>query len=179
MLIHWCLDYMPHPSWLPPDITFCTLPILPNCTVSSQQQHEAIPFQRFLITEWSLIIYVHGQIIYRMVCQFSLLILHTFSPLGSSGWSPSPRDRQPWLQVDLGRKYRLRAIATQGTFNSYDWVTKYTLLYGDRPDSWTPYVMKGGNQVRITVVERLHWCEDHQDNRNSMRISFRLVSCCH
>ena len=66
---------------------------------------------------------------------------------GSSGWSPAPRDRQPWLQVDLGRKYRIVAIATQGTFNSYDWVTKYTLLYGDRPDAWTPYVMKGGNSV--------------------------------
>uniref|UniRef100_A0A8C4HHA6 Contactin associated protein 1 n=1 Tax=Dicentrarchus labrax TaxID=13489 RepID=A0A8C4HHA6_DICLA len=64
-----------------------------------------------------------------------------------SGWSPSPRDRQPWLQVDLGRKYRLLAIATQGTFNSYDWVSKYTLLYGDRPDSWTPYIMKGGNST--------------------------------
>lgn len=68
-------------------------------------------------------------------------------PPGSSGWSPSPRDRQPWLQIDLKRKYRIQAIATQGTFNSYDWVTKYTLLYGDRPDSWTPYVMKGGNSV--------------------------------
>uniref|UniRef100_A0A8D3CAA5 Contactin associated protein 1 n=1 Tax=Scophthalmus maximus TaxID=52904 RepID=A0A8D3CAA5_SCOMX len=65
----------------------------------------------------------------------------------SSGWSPSPRDRQPWLQVDLGRKYRLVAIATQGTFNSYDWVSKYSLLYGDRPDSWTPYIMKGGNST--------------------------------
>ncbi|KAK7940578.1 hypothetical protein WMY93_003904 [Mugilogobius chulae] len=69
------------------------------------------------------------------------------SSLGSSGWSPSPRDRQPWLQIDLLRKYRLVAIATQGTFNSYDWVTKYTLLYGDRPDSWTPYIMKGGNST--------------------------------
>uniref|UniRef100_A0A8C6TPX5 Contactin associated protein 1 n=1 Tax=Neogobius melanostomus TaxID=47308 RepID=A0A8C6TPX5_9GOBI len=66
---------------------------------------------------------------------------------GSSGWSPSPRDRQPWLQIDLLRKYRLVAIATQGTFNSYDWVTKYTLLYGDRPDSWTPYIMRGGNST--------------------------------
>ncbi|KAG7256119.1 hypothetical protein CRUP_008194 [Coryphaenoides rupestris] len=34
-----------------------------------------------------------------------------------------------------------------GTFNSYDWVSKYTLLYGDRPDAWTPYVMKGGNST--------------------------------
>lgn len=78
-----------------------------------------------------------------------LSLLCTFSTAGSSGWSPAPRDRQPWLQVDLGRKYRLQAIATQGTFNSYDWVTKYTLLYGDRPDSWTPYIMKGGNSVCV------------------------------
>uniref|UniRef100_A0A8C2DSN8 Contactin associated protein 1 n=1 Tax=Cyprinus carpio TaxID=7962 RepID=A0A8C2DSN8_CYPCA len=67
--------------------------------------------------------------------------------LGSSGWSPSPRDRQPWMQIDLGRKYRIMAIATQGTFNSYDWVTKYMLLYGDRFDAWTPYVMRGGNMT--------------------------------
>ncbi|CAG02805.1 unnamed protein product, partial [Tetraodon nigroviridis] len=80
--------------------------------------------------------------------RYNFLYSANFAKLyGSSGWSPSPRDRQPWLQVDLGRKYRLRAIATQGTFNSYDWVTKYTLLYGDRPDAWTPYVMKGGNQT--------------------------------
>uniref|UniRef100_A0A8C1CZV9 Contactin associated protein 1 n=1 Tax=Cyprinus carpio carpio TaxID=630221 RepID=A0A8C1CZV9_CYPCA len=65
----------------------------------------------------------------------------------SSGWSPSPRDRQPWMQIDLGRKYRIMAIATQGTFNSYDWVTKYMLLYGDRFDAWTPYVMRGGNMT--------------------------------
>uniref|UniRef100_A0A7N6F6F4 Contactin associated protein 1 n=1 Tax=Anabas testudineus TaxID=64144 RepID=A0A7N6F6F4_ANATE len=80
--------------------------------------------------------------------RYNFLYSANFAKLyGSSGWSPSPRDRQPWLQVDLGRKYRLVAIATQGTFNSYDWVTKYTLLYGDRPDSWTPYIMKGGNST--------------------------------
>lgn len=80
--------------------------------------------------------------------RYNFLYSANFAKLyGSSGWSPSPRDRQPWLQVDLGRKYRIVAIATQGTFNSYDWVTKYTLLYGDRPDAWTPYVMKGGNST--------------------------------
>ncbi|MEQ2171047.1 hypothetical protein GOODEAATRI_006662 [Goodea atripinnis] len=82
--------------------------------------------------------------------RYNFLYSANFAKLyGSSGWSPSPRDRQPWLQVDLGRKYRLRAIATQGTFNSYDWVSKYTLLYGDRPDSWTPYIMIGGNSVGV------------------------------
>uniref|UniRef100_A0A3Q2QC39 Contactin associated protein 1 n=1 Tax=Fundulus heteroclitus TaxID=8078 RepID=A0A3Q2QC39_FUNHE len=79
--------------------------------------------------------------------RYNFLYSANFAKLYSSGWSPSPRDRQPWLQVDLGRKYRLVAIATQGTFNSYDWVSKYTLLYGDRPDSWTPYIMKGGNTL--------------------------------
>uniref|UniRef100_A0AAR2LJ36 Contactin associated protein 1 n=1 Tax=Pygocentrus nattereri TaxID=42514 RepID=A0AAR2LJ36_PYGNA len=77
----------------------------------------------------------------------SLSVCNLCVCLGSSGWSPSPRDRQPWMQIDLGRKYRIVAIATQGTFNSYDWVTKYTLLYGDRPDAWTPYVMRGGNMT--------------------------------
>ncbi|XP_005796764.1 contactin-associated protein 1 [Xiphophorus maculatus] len=80
--------------------------------------------------------------------RYNFLYSANFAKLyGSSGWSPSPRDKQPWLQVDLGRKYRLVAIATQGTFNSYDWISKYTLLYGDRPDSWTPYIMKGGNST--------------------------------
>lgn len=114
---------------------------------------------------------VQGSVIYRLLCHASLIILYTFTLLGSSGWSPSPRDRQPWLQVDLGRKYRLRAIATQGTFNSYDWVTKYTLLYGDRPDSWTPYVMKGGNQVGVIAEGGLQWYEEQHD---SMRINCNL-----
>uniref|UniRef100_A0A3Q3KKR4 Contactin associated protein 1 n=1 Tax=Mastacembelus armatus TaxID=205130 RepID=A0A3Q3KKR4_9TELE len=80
--------------------------------------------------------------------RYNFLYSANFAKLyGSSGWSPSLRDRQPWLQINLGRKYRLLAIATQGTFNSYDWITKYTVLYGDRPDSWTPYIMKGGNST--------------------------------
>uniref|UniRef100_A0AAY5KQ95 Contactin associated protein 1 n=1 Tax=Esox lucius TaxID=8010 RepID=A0AAY5KQ95_ESOLU len=87
--------------------------------------------------------------------RYNFLYSANFAKLyGSSGWSPSPRDRQPWLQIDLKRKYRIQAIATQGTFNSYDWVTKYTLLYGDRPDAWTPYIMKGGNSVGMGGVGR-------------------------
>ncbi|XP_070957738.1 contactin-associated protein 1-like [Oncorhynchus clarkii lewisi] len=99
--------------------------------------------------------------------RYNFLYSANFAKLyGSSGWSPSPRDRQPWLQIDLKRKYRIQAIATQGTFNSYDWVTKYTLLYGDRPDSWTPYVMKGGNS---TMPGNWNY---HQVKRNVFHYAF-------
>ncbi|KAL4660518.1 contactin-associated protein 1-like isoform X1 [Arapaima gigas] len=80
--------------------------------------------------------------------RYNFLYSANFARLyGSSGWSPALWDKQPWLQINLNRKYRIVAISTQGTFNSYDWVTKYTLLYGDRPDSWTPYIQRGGNST--------------------------------
>nr|KAF6295375.1 contactin associated protein 1 [Myotis myotis] len=64
---------------------------------------------------------------------------------GISGWSPRTGDPNPWLQIDLMKKHRIRAVATQGSFNSWDWVTRYMLLYGDRVDSWTPFYQQGHN----------------------------------
>lgn len=66
---------------------------------------------------------------------------------GISGWSPRIGDPNPWLQIDLMKKHRIRAVATQGSFNSWDWVTRYMLLYGDRVDSWTPFYQQGHNAV--------------------------------
>lgn len=67
--------------------------------------------------------------------------------IGISGWSPRIGDPNPWLQIDLMKKHRIRAVATQGSFNSWDWVTRYMLLYGDRVDSWTPFYQRGHNAV--------------------------------
>lgn len=67
--------------------------------------------------------------------------------VGISGWSPQIGDPNPWLQIDLMKKHRIRAVATQGSFNSWDWVTRYILLYGDRVDSWTPFYQQGHNSV--------------------------------
>ncbi|XP_053217891.1 contactin-associated protein 1 [Podarcis raffonei] len=64
---------------------------------------------------------------------------------GAGGWSPDPQDKQPWLQIDLTKKCRINAIATQGTFNSYNWVTRYIVLYGDHPSNWKPYFQQGSN----------------------------------
>lgn len=69
------------------------------------------------------------------------------SSVGISGWSPRIGDPNPWLQIDLMKKHRIRAVATQGSFNSWDWVTRYMLLYGDRVDSWTPFYQQGHNAV--------------------------------
>ncbi|XP_043856724.1 contactin-associated protein 1 [Dromiciops gliroides] len=66
---------------------------------------------------------------------------------GTSGWSPAIGDRNPWLQIDLMKKHKIRAVATQGAFNSWDWVTRYMLLYGDRVDSWTPFYQRGHNST--------------------------------
>ncbi|OCT62732.1 contactin-associated protein 1 [Xenopus laevis] len=79
--------------------------------------------------------------------RYSILYASNFARLyGSSGWSPALGDKLPWLQIDLRQKYKIMGIATQGTHNTYyDWVTKYILLYGDRPDSWKPYFQQGTN----------------------------------
>ncbi|KAM4622442.1 contactin-associated protein 1 [Discoglossus pictus] len=79
--------------------------------------------------------------------RYSIFYNSNFARLyGSSGWSPAPGDKQPWLQIDLKQKYKIMGVATQGTYNTYyDWVTKYILLYGDRPDSWKPFFQQGSN----------------------------------
>ncbi|XP_059494877.1 contactin-associated protein 1 isoform X3 [Stegostoma tigrinum] len=79
------------------------------------------------------------------------------------GWSPQVSDRLPWLQINLSQRSKITAIATQGTYNSYDWVTKYLFLYGDRPDNWTPFYQQGhnwtfaGNRNSDDVVRHELW----------------------
>ena len=45
------------------------------------------------------------------------------------------------------QKHRIHAVATQGTFNTYDWLTRYIVLYGDHPTSWKPFFQQGSNWV--------------------------------
>ncbi|XP_019724921.1 contactin-associated protein-like 2b [Hippocampus comes] len=62
---------------------------------------------------------------------------------GAGGWSPSDSDRYRWLQVDLGARKQLVAIATQGRYGSSDWTGKYQLLYSDTQSNWRPYQQDG------------------------------------
>lgn len=79
---------------------------------------------------------------------FFCISLFILSCTGAGGWSPDPQDKHPWLQIDLTRKAHIKTIATQGTFNTYNWVTRYIVLYGDHPSNWKPYFQQGSNWVR-------------------------------
>ncbi|MGH0156391.1 UNVERIFIED_CONTAM: hypothetical protein FKN15_031543 [Acipenser sinensis] len=62
---------------------------------------------------------------------------------GAGGWSPLDSDHYQWLQVDLGSRKQVTAIATQGRYSSSDWVTQYRLLYSDTGRNWKPYHQDG------------------------------------
>ncbi|KAJ3594580.1 hypothetical protein NHX12_003887 [Muraenolepis orangiensis] len=59
---------------------------------------------------------------------------------GSGGWSPVVADYYQWLQVDLGSRKQVVAVATQGRYSSSDWTSRYRLLYSDTAKNWRPYL---------------------------------------
>ncbi|XP_061095583.1 contactin-associated protein-like 2a [Conger conger] len=77
---------------------------------------------------------------------------------GAGGWTPLDSDNYPWLQVDLGSRKQIAAIATQGRYSSSDWTTRYRLLYSDTGRNWKPYHQDGniwafpGNSNTESVV---------------------------
>ncbi|XP_032359349.1 contactin-associated protein-like 2a isoform X2 [Etheostoma spectabile] len=80
---------------------------------------------------------------------------------GAGGWSPLDSDHYQWLQVDLGSRKQVSAIATQGRYSSSDWTTRYRLLYSDTGRNWKPYHQDGNIwasrelQLRISVRHEL------------------------
>ena len=119
-----------HGPWAPPPTMGSSLrPALPGCTVSAVVPHGEVRDSEGLE--------VKGELVVKALVP----------SVGISGWSPRIGDPNPWLQIDLMKKHRIRAVATQGSFNSWDWVTRYMLLYGDRVDSWTPFYQRGHNAV--------------------------------
>uniref|UniRef100_A0A3B4Z649 Contactin associated protein like 2 n=1 Tax=Stegastes partitus TaxID=144197 RepID=A0A3B4Z649_9TELE len=66
-----------------------------------------------------------------------------FVSRSAGGWSPLDTDRYQWLQVDLGSRKQVVAIVTQGRYSSFDWTSKYRLLYSDTQKNWRPYLQDG------------------------------------
>lgn len=74
------------------------------------------------------------------------------SELGAGGWSPLDTDHYQWLQVDLGSRKEIVAIATQGRYSSSDWTRKYQLIYSDTPKNWRPYLQDGNIWVSRNLL---------------------------
>ncbi|XP_029905626.1 contactin-associated protein-like 4 [Myripristis murdjan] len=55
---------------------------------------------------------------------------------GAGGWSPLHSDRYQWLEVDLGRRTQITAVATQGRYGSSDWLMAYVLMFSDTGHNW-------------------------------------------
>uniref|UniRef100_A0A669B6Z9 Contactin-associated protein-like 4 n=1 Tax=Oreochromis niloticus TaxID=8128 RepID=A0A669B6Z9_ORENI len=78
---------------------------------------------------------------------------------GAGGWSPLSSDRYQWLEVDLGGRTRITAVATQGRYGSSDWQTAYLLMFSDTGHNWKQYRQEGsigafaGNSNADSVVQ--------------------------
>uniref|UniRef100_A0A8C2ZTD9 Contactin associated protein family member 5 n=1 Tax=Cyclopterus lumpus TaxID=8103 RepID=A0A8C2ZTD9_CYCLU len=68
-------------------------------------------------------------------------------PPGAGGWSPVVTEQEPWLQVDLKEQMEVTAVATQGRFDSWDWVGGYLLLYSDTGRAWKQYRHEDGSSL--------------------------------
>ncbi|XDV47370.1 hypothetical protein PO909_017030 [Leuciscus waleckii] len=75
--------------------------------------------------------------------------------VGAGGWSPLDSDHYQWLQIDLGSRKQVTAIATQGRYSSSDWTTRYRLLYSDTGRNWKPYHQDGNIWVNIIIIHIL------------------------
>lgn len=63
-------------------------------------------------------------------------------------------DQDPWLQVDLKEQMEVTAVATQGRYDSWDWVTSYQLLYSDTGRVWKQYRQEDGVGVSLCSFDR-------------------------
>lgn len=100
-----------------------------------------------------MIIMVLNWILYKLIYKLPVPLspfypYNTTMKPGAGGWSPSDTDRYQWLQVDLGSRKQVVAVATQGRYSSSDWTSKYRLLYSDTQKNWRPYLQDGNIWVK-------------------------------
>ncbi|XP_061482188.1 contactin-associated protein-like 4 [Rhineura floridana] len=64
---------------------------------------------------------------------------------GAGGWTPLISNKYQWLQIDLGERTEITAVATQGGYGSSDWVTSYLLMFSDSGRNWKQYRQEESN----------------------------------
>ncbi|XP_073864749.1 contactin-associated protein-like 4 isoform X6 [Macaca fascicularis] len=82
---------------------------------------------------------------------------------GAGGWTPLVSNKNQWLQIDLGERVEVTAVATQGGYGSSDWVTSYILMFSDSGRNWKQYWREDsisgflGNANADSVVQHRLW----------------------
>ncbi|XP_024646140.2 contactin-associated protein-like 4 isoform X3 [Macaca nemestrina] len=82
---------------------------------------------------------------------------------GAGGWTPLVSNKNQWLQIDLGERVEITAVATQGGYGSSDWVTSYILMFSDSGRNWKQYRREDsisgflGNANADSVVQHRLW----------------------
>lgn len=79
-------------------------------------------------------------------------------------------DQDPWLQVDLKEQMEVRSVATQGRYDSWDWVTSYQLLYSDTGRVWKQYRQEDGVGVSLRSFDlSLFWLTSKHRNSPTLQ----------
>uniref|UniRef100_A0A3B4WSC4 Contactin-associated protein-like 4 n=1 Tax=Seriola lalandi dorsalis TaxID=1841481 RepID=A0A3B4WSC4_SERLL len=69
----------------------------------------------------------------------TMMLFFSHLSAGAGGWSPLTSDRYQWLEVDLGERTKITAVATQGRYGSSDWLSSYLLMFSDTGHNWKQY----------------------------------------
>lgn len=121
----------------------------------------------YFLFVYSLFIFIHLFVCFKIVC----LIIYIFtncivlikqivtcisylSTWSTITWLPiSLINHVPitCFQIDLGRPTRVTAVVTQGRQDYDQWVTRYTLSYGNDGRDLTPYRVNGRIKVSIVI----------------------------
>uniref|UniRef100_A0A8C0WP19 Contactin associated protein like 3 n=1 Tax=Castor canadensis TaxID=51338 RepID=A0A8C0WP19_CASCN len=90
---------------------------------------------------------------------FPFFFLSLSAQTGAGGWTPRASNKNQWLQIDLGERMEVTAVATQGGYGSSNWVTSYLLMFSDSGRNWRQYRQEGsirgfpGNTNADSVVQ--------------------------
>ena len=83
--------------------------------------------------------------------------LHLKEEPGRAGaWAAASGDTTAWLQIDLIKKYvKIKGVTTQGRHGAAQWVTKYSLLYGNDTNSLVYYKEQGQSTNKVSVIRSI------------------------
>lgn len=80
------------------------------------------------------------------------------------GWIAKYRNRNQWLQIDLGTKSRVKRICTQGRYDANQYVKSYTVSYSVKGDKFVTY--QEGRKTRVCWKNKMLLIRFENNNNN-------------